>query len=78
MSVTSLDWGQLLGQMTTLPQETYRERAIRLALDLQGILHLAQRVQEEVHCQGAVFMAAKFEVFPTLSLKNIHSFYFSP
>ena len=49
MSVTSLDWGQLLGQMTTPPQETYRERAIRLALDLQGILHLAQRVQEEVH-----------------------------
>ena len=49
MSVTSLDWGQLLGQMTTPPQETYWERAIRLALDLQGILHLAQRVQEEVH-----------------------------
>ena len=35
--------------MTTLPQETYRERAICLALDLQGILHLAQQVQEEVH-----------------------------
>ena len=35
--------------MTTPPQETYWERAIRLALDLQGILHLAQRVQEEVH-----------------------------
>ena len=49
MSVTSLNWGQLLGQMTTPPQETYQERAIRLALDLQGILHLAQRVQEEVH-----------------------------
>ena len=27
----------------------YQERAIRLAQDLQGILHLAQRVQEEVH-----------------------------
>ena len=49
MSITSLNWGQLLGQMTTPPQETYRERAICLALDLQGILHLAQRVQEEVH-----------------------------
>ena len=35
--------------MTTPPQETYQERAICLALDLQGILHLAQRVQEEVH-----------------------------
>ena len=51
MSVTSLNWGQLLGQMTTPPQETYQERAIRLALDLQGILHLAQQVQEEV-CQA--------------------------
>ena len=47
--ITSLNWGQLLGQMTTLFQETYQERAIRLARDLQGILHLAQRVQEEVH-----------------------------
>ena len=47
--VTSLNWGQLLGQMTTLSQETYQERAICLARDLQGILHLAQRVQEEVH-----------------------------
>ena len=47
--VTSLNWGQLLGQMTTPSQETYQERAICLALDLQGILHLAQRVQEEVH-----------------------------
>ena len=27
----------------------YQERAIRLALDLQGILHPAQRVQEEVN-----------------------------
>ena len=35
--------------MTTPPQETYRERAIHLAQDLQGILHLAQRVQEEDH-----------------------------
>ena len=49
MSVTSLDWGQLLGQMTFPPQETYQERAIRLASDLQGLLRLAQRVQEEVH-----------------------------
>ena len=47
--VTSLNWGQLLGQMTTPSQEMYWERAIHLALDLQGILHLAQRVQEEVH-----------------------------
>ena len=47
--VTSLNWGPLLGQMTTPSQETYQERAIHLALDLQGILHLAQRVQEEVH-----------------------------
>ena len=35
--------------MTVPPQETYWERAICLALDLQGILRLAQRVQEEVH-----------------------------
>ena len=35
--------------MTVPPQETYQERAIRLALDLQGSLHLAQRGQEEVH-----------------------------
>ena len=47
--ITSLNWGQLLGQMSTPSQETYWERAIHLALDLQGILHLAQRVQEEVH-----------------------------
>ena len=47
--ITSLNWGQLLGQMMTPSQETYQERAIHLALDLQGILHLAQRVQEEVH-----------------------------
>ena len=47
--VTSLDWGQLLGQMITPSKETYWERALHLALDLQGILHLAQRVQEEVH-----------------------------
>ena len=49
LTVTSLDWGQLLGWMMVLPQETYQERAIHLALDLQGILHLAQQVQEEVH-----------------------------
>ena len=47
--VTSLNWDQLLGQMTTPSQETYWERALHLALDLQGILHLAQRVQEEAH-----------------------------
>ena len=35
--------------MTTLSEETHWERALHLALDLQGILHLAQRVQEEVH-----------------------------
>ena len=29
-------------------------------------------------CQGAVLMAAKFEVFPTLSLKTFTHFYFSP
>ena len=35
--------------MTTPSKETHWERALHLALDLQGILHLAQRVQEEVH-----------------------------
>ena len=49
MVVTSLNWDQLLGQVTTLSQETYQERALYLAPDLPGILHLAQRVQEEVH-----------------------------
>ena len=28
LTITSLDWGQLLGQMTIPPQETYQERAI--------------------------------------------------
>ncbi len=46
---SSLDWGQLLGQMTSPPQESMVERGVRLALDLQGIARLALRVQAEVH-----------------------------
>ena len=35
--------------MVTPFQETFQGRVICLALDLQGIIHLAQRVQGEVH-----------------------------
>ena len=35
------------------------------------------RAFRAVGCQGAVFMAAKFEVFPTLSLKTFTHFAFS-
>ena len=35
--------------MTRPNQETFQERALHLALDLQGILLLAQRVQGDVH-----------------------------
>ena len=51
------------------------EESIELKLGLR-VTGLAV-IEGNGSCQGAVFMAAKFEVFPTLSLKNIHSFYFS-
>ena len=47
--VTSLNWGRLLGEMTSPSQESFEGRSLRHVLDLQGILHLAQRVQSEVH-----------------------------
>ena len=35
--------------MVTPAQETYQVRALRLALDLRGLILLAHHIQEEVH-----------------------------
>jgi len=45
----SLDWDQLIGQMTSPEEESLMQRGIRLALDLQGIARLALRVRDQVH-----------------------------
>ena len=49
LGISSLNWENILQQMATPSQETYQVRALHLALDLHGLICLAEQIQGEVH-----------------------------